>query len=83
MFIGLSMMEEEYFAGKVSKFIAIAPCIYTAEMKFYGNTFSYDGVVQTFSKLADQRVYKVQSFGEPISVNDLLYFEQIRVEDRF
>ena len=53
MFIGLSMMEEEYFAGKVSKFIAISPCIYTREMKFYGKTVTYDGAVKTFSKLAD------------------------------
>ena len=28
-------------------------------------------------------MYKFQSFGEPISINDLLYFEQIRIEDRF
>ena len=28
MFYGLAEMEEEYFADRIHKFIALAPCIY-------------------------------------------------------
>ena len=83
MFIGLALNEDTYFANKVSKFIAIAPCIYTSEIKFFGNTFNYEDAVKSFTKLDEKNVYKIKSFGEAISVNDLLYFEQIRIEDRF
>ena len=83
MFIGLALNEESYFASRVSKFIAIAPCIYTNEVKFFGQTESYDDAVRAFTKLDEQNIYRFKSFGEAVSVNDLLYFEQIRIEDRF
>ena len=83
MFIGLALNEESYFASRVSKFIAIAPCIWTSEVKFFGNTFNYEDAVRAFSKLDEQNIYKFKSFGEAVSVNELLYFEQIRIEDRF
>ena len=83
MFIGLALNEESYFASRVSKFIAIAPCIWTSEVKAFGNTFNYGDAVRAFTKLDEQNIYKFKSFGEAVSVNDLLYFEQIRIEDRF
>ena len=83
MFIGLALNEESYFASRVSKFIAIAPCIWTSEVKAFGNTFNYGDAVRAFTKLDEQKIYKFKSFGEAVSVNDLLYFEQIRIEDRF
>ena len=53
MFIGLALNEDSYFANKVSKFIAIAPCIYTSEIKFFGNTLNYEDAVRAFTKLDD------------------------------
>lgn len=44
MFYGLSIMEEEYFANKVNKFIAMAPCIYYNQAAFYEDA-SYDEIV--------------------------------------
>ena len=40
MFWGLSYMEKEYFADRLEKFIALAPCVY-----FNRPPYTYDEVV--------------------------------------
>ena len=47
MFLGLAAMEEEYFADRVSKVIAQAPCMYL-EPAAVGFPSAYDEVIQVF-----------------------------------
>ena len=80
MFWGLSYMEKEYFADRLEKFIALAPCVY-----FNRPPYTYDEVVQMFSKKfnEDKEYHFDTLLGQPIPANNLLYNYQVSLEKRF
>ena len=48
MFYGLTEMEEDYYAGKVNKFIALGPCIY-----YKSKYSSYEELLESWQTYRD------------------------------
>ena len=73
-------MEKLYFADRVERFIALAPCVYLNRPPY-----SYEEVVEMFNKKinVDNEPYFSSLFGFPVPTKQLLHHYQIALQKRF
>ena len=81
MFYGLAEMENDYYAEKVDKFIALAPCVYYKTD--YTDTADIANDWEKYRDNIEHFVVKPDIEDQPISTNSMFYAAQIAVEDKF
>ena len=86
MFLALGM-DEDYYLPKVERVVAFSPCMYeNMELLRPGGAMDYEQVVDFYEQMESEQTYKIGILddvgGTPNSYKDLLYWEQISLEDR-
>ena len=86
MFLALGM-DEDYYLPKVERVVAFSPCMYeNMELLRPGGPMDYQQAVDFYEQMENEQTYKINILedigGTPNSYKDLLYWEQISLEDR-
>jgi hypothetical protein len=84
VFLALAL-DQDYYADKIDKVIALAPCMYLEMDQLRGNDafLNYQGMVDFYEeKKANSEWFVNPGFGMPNSYQDLLFWDQINVADR-
>ena len=88
MLYALALLEESFFAERLYKFVALAPCFYI-ETAFKSKLQLLDAFQSAYEKQVYWTTRPVGAYtdetpdGQPMSVAAQLYYNQIAIEDKF